>query len=40
MVEEYILKLLYEKINFFEWVVGELDDILIKFDLKNIEEYI
>ena len=33
-VEEHILKLLYEKINLFERVVGELDDILTKLDLK------
>ncbi|MBT2257021.1 DEAD/DEAH box helicase [Priestia megaterium] len=39
-VEEHILKLLYEKINLFERVVGELDDILTKLDLKNIEEHI
>ncbi len=29
-VEEHILKLLYEKINLFEKVIGELDDILTK----------
>ncbi|RFU66772.1 DEAD/DEAH box helicase [Peribacillus saganii] len=39
-VEEHILKLLYEKINLFEKVVGELDDILTKLDIGNIEEYL
>ena len=39
-VEEHILKLLYEKINLFEKVVGELDDILTKLDITNIEEYL
>ena len=39
-VEEHILKLLYEKIHLFEKVVGELDDILTKLDIKNIEEYL
>ena len=39
-VEEHILKLLYEKIHLFEKVVGELDEILTKLDIPNIEEYI
>lgn len=39
-VEEHILKLLYEKINLFEKVIGELDDILTKLDIGNIEEYL
>ena len=39
-VEEHILKLLYEKIHLFEKVVGELDDILTKLDITNIEEYL
>ena len=39
-VEDHILKLLYEKINLFEKVIGELDDILTKLDIKNIEEYV
>jgi SNF2 family DNA or RNA helicase len=39
-IEEHILKLLYEKINLFESVIGELDEILTKFDLKNIEQHI
>lgn len=39
-VEEHILKLLYEKINLFERVIGELDDILTRLDIKNIEEHI
>ena len=39
-IEEHVLKLLYEKINLFERVIGELDDILSKFEGINIEEYI
>lgn len=39
-IEEHILKLLYEKINLFESVIGELDEILTKYDLKNIEQHI
>ncbi len=39
-VEEHILKLLYEKINLFERVIGELDEILTRIDLSNIEEHI
>lgn len=38
-IEEHVLKLLYEKINLFERVIGELDDILSKFEGINIEEY-
>lgn len=39
-IEERILSLLYNKINLFESVIGELDEILAKFELKNIETYI
>ncbi|SDM81095.1 Helicase conserved C-terminal domain-containing protein [Fictibacillus solisalsi] len=39
-IEERILNLLYNKINLFESVIGELDEILAKFELKNIETYI
>lgn len=39
-VEEHILRLLYEKIQLFEKVVGELDDILTKLEINNLEEYI
>ena len=39
-VEEHILSLLYEKINLFENVIGELDDILARLELKNIENYV
>ncbi|WP_088104702.1 DEAD/DEAH box helicase [Halalkalibacter urbisdiaboli] len=38
-VEQHILELLYEKINLFESVVGELDDILTKIELPAIEEH-
>ncbi|MGM7681538.1 DEAD/DEAH box helicase [Cytobacillus sp. Hm23] len=36
-VEEHMLKLLYEKIHLFERVVGELDEILTRLDIKNLE---
>ncbi|EIT84504.1 Snf2/Rad54 family helicase [Fictibacillus macauensis ZFHKF-1] len=39
-IEERIVNLLYNKINLFESVIGELDEILAKFELKNIESYI
>lgn len=39
-IEDHILKLLYEKINLFEKVIGELDEILTKLDIGNIEEYL
>ncbi len=39
-VEEHILKLLYEKINLFERVVGQLDDILTRLEIGNIEEHV
>ncbi len=39
-VEEHILHLLYEKIQLFEKVVGDLDDILAKLEIKQIEEYL
>jgi SNF2 family DNA or RNA helicase len=39
-IEEHILTLLYEKIHLFERVIGELDDILTRIDMKNIEEHI
>lgn len=34
-VEEHILKLLYEKINLFERVIGELDEILTRINMKT-----
>jgi SNF2 family DNA or RNA helicase len=34
-IEEYILYLLYEKINLFEMVIGELDQIIDKMKLKS-----
>ncbi len=39
-VEEHILKLLYEKINLFERVIGQLDEILTKLEIGNIEDHI
>ncbi|NPC93285.1 DEAD/DEAH box helicase [Bacillus sp. WMMC1349] len=39
-VEEHILKLLYEKIDLFEKVVGDLDDILTKVEVGNFEEHL
>ncbi len=39
-IEEHILTLLYEKIHLFERVIGELDDILTRIDMKNIEDHI
>ncbi|MCQ6278077.1 DEAD/DEAH box helicase [Bacillus sp. EB600] len=39
-VEEHILKLLYEKIQLFEKVIGELDDILTKLEFGNIEDHL
>ncbi|MBD1378821.1 DEAD/DEAH box helicase [Metabacillus arenae] len=39
-VEEHILKLLYEKINLFEKVIGELDEILTKLEVNNFEEHL
>ena len=39
-IEEHILDLLYEKIQLFENTIGQLDDILAKLDLKNIESYV
>jgi len=39
-VEEHILKLLYEKIDLFEKVVGDLDDILTKIEVGNFEDHL
>ncbi|MDQ0231951.1 DEAD/DEAH box helicase [Metabacillus malikii] len=39
-VEEHILKLLYEKINLFEKVIGELDEILTRLEIRNFEEHV
>lgn len=39
-IEEHILQLLYEKINLFERVIGDLDEILTRFDIGNIENHI
>ena len=34
------MKLLYEKIHLFEKVIGELDDILSKLEVGNVEDYL
>lgn len=39
-LEEHILALLYEKIQLFETTIGQLDEILAKLELNNIENYI
>jgi SNF2 family DNA or RNA helicase len=39
-IEEHILGLLYEKIHLFESVIGQLDEILTKLDLHDIEDQI
>lgn len=39
-VEQHILKLLYEKIDLFEKVIGELDDILTKLEFGNLEDHL
>lgn len=38
-IEEHILKLLYEKIDLFERVIGELDDILTRLDICSLDEH-
>ncbi|GAB3791377.1 DEAD/DEAH box helicase [Virgibacillus kimchii] len=37
-VEEHIMSLLYEKIQLFEQVIGQLDDILAELDIENMEK--
>ncbi len=39
-VEEHILKLLYEKIDLFENVIGELDDILTRLEIVSLDKEI
>jgi SNF2 family DNA or RNA helicase len=39
-IEEHILKLLYEKIQLFERVVGELDEILTRLEVGSIEDHL
>ncbi len=39
-IEEHILALLYEKIELFESTIGQLDEILARLELKNIESYV
>ncbi len=39
-VEEHILSLLYEKIQLFESVIGQLDEILTRLGMRDIEKHI
>ncbi|MDF2558504.1 MAG: ATP-dependent helicase [Bacillales bacterium] len=39
-VEEHVMRILYEKIQLFEDVVGELDDILTRLEVKNLEKHL
>ncbi|KMY54744.1 ATP-dependent helicase [Bacillus sp. FJAT-27231] len=39
-IEDRILQLLYEKIHLFEQAVGQLDDILERIDLPNMQEHL
>jgi SNF2 family DNA or RNA helicase len=39
-IEEHILQLLYEKIELFERVIGDLDEILTRLEMKNVEKHI
>ncbi|MEK4028827.1 MULTISPECIES: SNF2-related protein [Bacillaceae] len=39
-IEDRILQLLYEKIHLFEQAVGQLDDILEKMDIPNMQEHL
>ncbi|RYM06036.1 DEAD/DEAH box helicase [Sporolactobacillus sp. THM7-7] len=39
-VESHILNLLYNKIHLFEQVIGELDDILARIDLRDIDKQV
>ncbi len=39
-IEEHIMNLLYEKINLFEQVIGQLDDILTDLNISNLESEI
>ncbi len=39
-VEQKILDLLYDKIHLFESVIGQLDDILAKIELPNLDEHV
>ncbi|GAA0443499.1 SNF2-related protein [Lentibacillus halophilus] len=39
-VEEHIMTLLYEKINLFEQIIGNLDSILAELDIEDIESKI
>jgi SNF2 family DNA or RNA helicase len=38
-VEEHVLKLLYEKINLFERVIGQLDEILTRLEFSDLEDH-
>ncbi len=39
-IEEHILRMLYDKIRLFENVIGELEEILTRLDIKQIDREI
>jgi len=39
-IEEHIMRILYDKIRLFEQVVGELDDILMRLEVKSLEKHL
>lgn len=39
-LDEQLLSLLYEKLDLFERVIGELDDILERLNIQNLDEEI
>ncbi len=39
-VEEHVMRILYDKIELFEKVVGELDDILMRLEVKSLEKHL
>ncbi len=39
-VEEHVMRILYDKIELFEKVVGELDDILMRLEIKSLEKHL
>ncbi len=39
-IEEHVMRILYDKIQLFEQVVGELDDILTRLEVRNLEKHL